>query len=140
MPEFPLSDEVLHLMRRIMQEHASLWQRHLPELTKPQYAVLRVIGEQPGIEQIAVTSAAAITSATLAEMLGRLVERGLVDRKTDPDDGRRRLLALTEQGVALVRSAKPKADHIDQLLLDRLEPGSAALLQRLLRQMAVPSA
>ena len=136
MPEFPLGDEVFHLMRRVMQEHAALWQQHLPEITKPQYAALRVIGEQPGIEQIAVTSAAAITPATLTEMLGRLVERGIVRREADPNDARRRVLALTESGEQLLRSAKPTADYIDQLILDRLEPEAAQQLQQLLSRMA----
>ncbi|MDI4691131.1 transcriptional regulator, partial [Salmonella enterica subsp. enterica serovar Cerro] len=38
--------------RQLFQQHTARWQHELPELTKPQYAVMRVIAEHPGIEQV----------------------------------------------------------------------------------------
>ncbi len=47
----------------------------LPDLTKPQYAVMRSVAEQPGIEQVVLIEAAVSTKATLAEMLSRMEAR-----------------------------------------------------------------
>ena len=39
----------------------------------------------------------------MAAIVGGLLELGLVERKADPDDGRRRIVSLTRQGAAWVR-------------------------------------
>ncbi|MDU5000024.1 MAG: MarR family transcriptional regulator, partial [Enterobacteriaceae bacterium] len=93
-----LRKEAFHLLRQLFQQHTARWQQVLPELTKPQYAVMRSIAENPGIEQVALTEVAVSTKATLAEMLSRMETRGLVRREHEPDDKRRRFLFLTEEG------------------------------------------
>lgn len=77
-----LRNTAFHLLRQLFQQHTARWQHELPELTKPQYAVMRVIAEHPGIEQVDLTEAAVSTKATLAEMLSRMENRGLVKRET----------------------------------------------------------
>ena len=57
----PLRNKAFHLLRQLFQQHTSRWQHELPELTKPQYAVMRAIAEHPGIEQVALTEAAVCT-------------------------------------------------------------------------------
>ena len=73
-----LKNEAFHLLRQLFQQHTARWQLELPDLTKPQYAVMRSIAEHPGIEQVTLTEAAVSTKATLAEMLSRMESRGLV--------------------------------------------------------------
>ena len=46
-----LRQEAFHLLRQLFQQHTAQWQHALPELTKPQYAVLRSIAEHTRIEQ-----------------------------------------------------------------------------------------
>ncbi|EAZ8440728.1 transcriptional regulator, partial [Salmonella enterica] len=50
-----LRNTAFHLLRQLFQQHTARWQHELPELTKPQYAVMRVIAEHPGIEQVDLT-------------------------------------------------------------------------------------
>lgn len=59
-----LRQEAFHLLRQLFQQHTAKWQHALPELTKPQYAVMRSIAEHPGIEQVALTEVAVSTKAT----------------------------------------------------------------------------
>ena len=66
-----LRNEAFHLLRQLFQQHTARWQQALPDLTKPQYAVMRSVAEQPGIEQVVLIEAAVSTKATLAEMLNR---------------------------------------------------------------------
>lgn len=48
-----LRQEAFHLLRQLFQQHTAQWQHALPELTKPQYAVMRSIAEKSRIEQVA---------------------------------------------------------------------------------------
>ncbi len=53
-----LRNEAFHLLRQLFQQHTARWQQALPDLTKPQYAVMRSVAEQPGIEQVVLIEAA----------------------------------------------------------------------------------
>ena len=110
-----LKNEAFHLLRQLFQQHTARWQLELPDLTKPQYAVMRSIAEHPGIEQVTLTEAAVSTKATLAEMLSRMESRGLVRREHDPADKRRRFVYLTAEGEALLASSMPLG-HAEEFL------------------------
>lgn len=93
-----LRNKAFHQLRQLFQQHTARWQHELPDLTKPQYAVMRAIADKPGIEQVALIEAAVSTKATLAEMLARMENRGLVRREHDAADKRRRFVWLTAEG------------------------------------------
>jgi DNA-binding MarR family transcriptional regulator len=133
-----LEQEAFHVIRRLMHEHTARWQQMLPALTKPQYAVLSAIAEHPGIEQMRLVDAAASSKATLAEMLNRLEERGIIERRQDDIDRRRRFVYLTEEGLATLTAAQPLARRTDNEFLNRLSPSERETLQRLLGRMLVP--
>ena len=103
-----LKNEAFHLLRQLFQQHTARWQLELPDLTKPQYAVMRSIAEHPGIEQVTLTEAAVSTKATLAEMLSRMESRGLVR------------VYLTAEGEALLASSMPLGNAVDEEFLGRL--------------------
>jgi DNA-binding MarR family transcriptional regulator len=127
---------VFQLMRRVLQEHTAAWQARVPHLTKPQYAVLHAIAAQPGIDQASVGQVAAIDKATLATLLLRLEERGLIVRTVDVADRRRRLLELTDQGGTQLREAVRVANSVDPALLSRLTGAERDELRRLLAKLA----
>jgi DNA-binding MarR family transcriptional regulator len=122
-----LRKEAFHLLRQLFQQHTARWQQVLPELTKPQYAVMRSIAENPGIEQVALTEVAVSTKATLAEMLSRMETRGLVRREHDPDDKRRRFLFLTEEGEAVLQASIPVGNGVDAEFLGKLSEEERAI-------------
>ena len=130
-----LRQEAFHLLRQLFQQHTARWQHALPELTKPQYAVLRSIAENPGIEQVALTEVAVSTKATLAEMLSRMEARGLVKREHDPADKRRRFVFLTPEGEALLASCKSIDNDVDEAFLGRLSNDERAQFSALVKKM-----
>jgi DNA-binding MarR family transcriptional regulator len=130
-----LNEEVFHLMRRLMQEHAASWQAAVPDLTKAQYAVMRAVADQPGIEQVRLGIAAATGKATLAELLGRLEKRGLLERTVDARDRRRRYVALTREGEELLKSWLPAVRRVDETMLEVISPAERDHLIRLLRAL-----
>lgn len=130
-----LKQEAFHLMRKVFQQHTSRWQQVLPELTKPQYAVLRSIAEQPGIEQIQLMDAAISSKATLAEMLVRMEEKGLLRREFVPSDKRRRFIYLTQEGETLLNDSLSQAHGVDNEFLMRLKPQDRQELIRILLEV-----
>ncbi|ENR5666453.1 winged helix-turn-helix transcriptional regulator [Salmonella enterica] len=130
-----LRNTAFHLLRQLFQQHTARWQHELPELTKPQYAVMRVIAEHPGIEQVDLTEAAVSTKATLAEMLSRMENRGLVKRENDPLDKRRRFVYLTVQGQTLLAAAIPLGARVDDEFLGRLSAEEREQFTQLVRKM-----
>lgn len=130
-----LRNTAFHLLRQLFQKHTARWQQALPELTKPQYAVMRAIAERPGIEQVDLTEAAVSTKATLAEMLSRMESRGLVKREHDPADKRRRFVYLTPEGDALLTHVTQLGDSIDNEFLGRLSAQEREQFTHLVRKM-----
>jgi len=128
-----LRQETFHLMRQVFQQHTARWQQCIPDLTKPQYAVLRSIAENPGIEQVQLTDVAVSSKATLAEMLSRLEARGLLIREADPADKRRRFITLTPEGRAVLAKTQPIGQQVDTEFLARLSPDDQQHLVRLLK-------
>lgn len=104
-------------------------------LTKPQYAVMRAIADKPGIEQVALIEAAVSTKATLAEMLARMENRGLVRREHDAADKRRRFVWLTAEGEKILAAAIPIGDSVDEEFLGRLSAEEQELFVQLVRKM-----
>jgi len=130
-----LTNVPFHLMRRLFLEHTSQWQQSLNELTKPQYAVLCAVDEQPGIEQMELMEVSVSTKATLAELLLRMEKKGLVRREQGAHDKRRRLIYLTDAGKQMLDEAKPSADRVDAAFLNRLSEQEHQELIRLLQKM-----
>ena len=130
-----LRNKAFHLLRQLFQQHTARWQHELPDLTKPQYAVMRAIAERPGIEQVNLMEAAVSTKATLAEMLSRMEKRGLVRRGNDPLDKRRRFVYLTPEGEALLKVSMPLGNRVDEEFLGRLNDEERAQFALLIKKM-----
>ncbi|EMM5417129.1 MarR family winged helix-turn-helix transcriptional regulator [Citrobacter amalonaticus] len=130
-----LRNKAFHLLRQLFQRHTARWQHALPDLTKPQYAVMRAIAERPGIEQVNLMEAAVSTKATLAEMLSRMETRGLVRRENDPLDKRRRFVYLTPDGEALLKISMPLGNQVDEEFLGRLNDEERAQFALLIKKM-----
>ncbi len=71
---------------------------HTIGVTGPQRLCLRLIGRRPGTAPSELAAQLHIDRGTLSGILERLVQRGLVRRTPDPDDGRRAQLELTAAG------------------------------------------
>lgn len=121
-------DTAFHLMRVILQEHGARWAERLPDLTKPQYAVLEALDDTGGLDQKAVGEASATTKATLTEMLGRMEARGLIERRADAGDARRRLVLLTSAGAAKLGEARVVAASLEREMLGALPSDEVAHL------------
>lgn len=71
-------------------------------VTGDQVALARIVGEREAWPLAELRARLSMHPATLGQTLARLAGRGLVDLTTDPDDRRRRHVALTADGRALL--------------------------------------
>jgi DNA-binding MarR family transcriptional regulator len=128
-------DSAFHVLRLLLQAHTAVWQEQLPEVTKPQYAVLRALRAHGELDQTTLAAAAAVDTSTLVLLLDRLARRGLLTRSPDPADRRRRLLRLTPEGAGFTDRLTERADAVNDHFLHRLDPADRARFVEDLRQM-----
>ena len=68
-------------------------------------ALLTHVRDQAPVRPTAVSLASGMPLTTLRDNIQRLVERGLVERVPNPDDGRSYLLVPTRRGIAVAAAA-----------------------------------
>lgn len=128
----------MHVLRRALQAYVAEWNARIKDLTPPQYSVLRTLQERPGINQSCLGAVTGIDVATLTTMLHRLEKRGLVSRSIDPGgDRRRKVLAVTDSGVEVVKRVAPHLDAVDEKALRGLTPKERASLRDMLKRVAL---
>ena len=78
-----------------------------------------------------------MSSGTLTNRIARLPERDLVERRTDPNDGRGILVIMTPKGQTRVDSAISTLLVAETELLSRLAPADRERLAGLLRKLSM---
>ena len=104
------------------------------DLTPVQFAALNALESNPGIDQASLAGMIAYDRVTIGGVVGRLIEKGYVDRRTNSRDRRARELFLTDAGRDLLARFWPLIPDIQERILDNLDPGEKDDLVRLLRR------
>lgn len=105
-------------------------------LTGPQRLVLRLVGRFPGITAGRLADIMHVHPSTLTGVLKRMEKRGLIERKSDPLDGRKALFALTEAGRTLDVPATGTVEAAVQRVLTRLSSTHLQSAQTVLMALA----
>lgn len=98
----------------------------------PEWRLIAVIAEGPGITQQALGVATRMDKVTVSRAAQALVERGLVQRTPNSGDKRSHLLALTATGRALYEQVAPKALELEAKILEQLDTDERAVLSAML--------
>lgn len=75
-------------------------------LTQKQVSLLWLVGDEPGVAQIALGQRLRMDRATTMTIVNRLEQRGYVQRRRSNSDGRKQALYLTAEGEAALTEAK----------------------------------
>lgn len=78
---------------------------------------------------------AGLTTGSITTAIDRLEERGLVERRNDPNDKRIRIVHLTSEGKALIEPAFEKHARDMDEWISVLEPAERRALQDMLRRL-----
>jgi len=108
----------MHLLHQAEQTAAKLFAASaMGFITPRQLAILVAVAEDEGLNQTEAVERTGIDRSTLAEIIGRLVRKGLLQRRRSREDSRAKVLRLTDEGRRLLDAADPVARNVDGVLL-----------------------
>jgi len=128
-----LYDQPGHLIRRAQQIAVSMFLDAVGrDVTPVQYAVLRMLQERPGIDQVTLAREVALDTSTTADLAARLEAKGWVERRLLPR--RQRSLVLTAEGQAVLARLIPGIQQLNDSILEPLSPEERRQFMALLRK------
>lgn len=138
-PSNELSNDVYdqpgHLIRRAQQIAVSMFYSTVGnEITPVQYGVLRILQDNPGIDQVTLARLCALDTSTAANLAVRLEERGFVKREVPTSSRRFRLLRLTPRGIVLLNRLLPSGRLLSRRLLHALDREEQKVFLHLLKK------
>ena len=105
------------------------------EVTTTQYGILVALRNRPGVDQIGLAQLLGLDRSTTGMVVRLLEGRGLLVRRGDRQDRRRRILSLTPEGDALLAAIEPAAARSVHSLLAPLTEREVASLGHLLDKL-----
>ena len=117
-PSRPCAQAVLSQVPELMREIRTAMRRAAPSgLSVPQFRALLFAQRQPGAGVSELATHLGVTLPTASVAVSTLARRGLLAVGADPQDKRRRTLALTRAGAAVVDAAwaQTEADFSERL-------------------------
>jgi DNA-binding MarR family transcriptional regulator len=120
-----LERSVTHLLHRASQCATEMFssESHNGTVTPRQLAVMTVVADNEGLSQTELVERTGIDRSTMADLMARLLRRGLVNRRRTREDARAYAIKLSPHGTRVLRQVQPAAMAADQRLLAKLQPG-----------------
>lgn len=133
---YVLEDQIGFLLRKAYQRNSTIFLSLVPgNLTTTQFSVMRRIAVDGPMSQNLLGRSVAMDGATTKGVVDRLVKRGLLATRRDPNDRRRHQLSLTPEGEALIAEAVAAAAQVTADTLAPLSSGEQDTLLRLLSRI-----
>ena len=110
---------LIHLLHRASQVAEERLMRELGgvDVTPRQLAVLAAVDAHQGASQTDIVEATGVDRSTVADMVRRLLKRGLVSRKRSKEDARAYAVQLTNAGQRVLAKADPVMQRVEAELL-----------------------
>lgn len=126
-----LQDPFLILVDRL---HEGLAEAGYPDVRPAHGNVFRFIRKE-GSRITELAERARVTKQTMGYLVDYLEERGYVERRPDPKDGRAKIVHLTEKGRESVRVAQEIIGRVEAQWAERLGEDRMEQLRRLLEDL-----
>lgn len=117
-PDLSLKGSALHLLHRAGQRADELFTTTMGdnELTPRQFAVLKTVAAMENPSQTLLVQQTGIDRSTIADIVRRLIKKGLLQRRRTSHDARMYAVKLTPSGRDLLDSAEPAAKFTEEQL------------------------
>jgi DNA-binding MarR family transcriptional regulator len=87
------------------------------DLTPRQYAVLVAVSQNEGVSQTHLVEKTGVDRSTLADIVRRMLKKGLLQRRRTKEDARAYAVKLTDEGWKVLKAADPLAKKVDDKIL-----------------------
>ncbi len=136
----PVSDLTVHLgfWLRFVSNHVSqafAGKLAAKQVSVAEWVMLRTLYGVAPMPPSRLAEHMGMTRGAITKLADRLIDKALIVRKADPEDGRAQTLALTRQGYRLVPALAALADRNDAEFFGHLSRDERAVLARLLKRM-----
>ena len=117
-----LDDLVIHLLHRVSQRADDIFETDVGDanLTARQFAVLLAVAKSEDPSQTDVVEMTGIDRSTIADMIRRMVKKGLLQRRRSRTDARAYVVRLTPAGQRVLKTTEPQALRAGTAVLARL--------------------
>jgi DNA-binding MarR family transcriptional regulator len=115
------------LAETVSQATAQVYRERF-QLTRDEWRVIAALVDAGKVKTAFVLESSTLDKMRVSRAVARLERDGLVERSSDPDDGRAYLLRLLPPGLALYRKIVPMVRAREAFLLSALEPAERAVL------------
>ena len=131
-----------HLLHRAAQRALDLYAAEAGPgaVTQRQHAVLAAVAEKEGAAQADLVASTGIDRSTLADMVARMIDKGLLARERSAVDARANAVRLTDAGRDALESIGPKTAAADAALMALLPKGKREGLLEALEVLAAGEA
>jgi DNA-binding MarR family transcriptional regulator len=134
--DYRVDQQIGFLLRQANQRHVAIFSGMIGDrLTTTQWAALSKLREIQPSSQNQLGRETAMDVATIKGVVDRLVARGLIKSGPDAKDGRRLVLSVTEEGLAVVSRNVEAATVITEETLAPLTSGERMMLIELLKKI-----
>lgn len=118
------------LIRRLHQIHCALFLEETREfnVTPVQYSLLTALAQYGEMEQGRLALEIGLERTSVAEVIPRLVERGLIERRIAPEDKRVKRVRITRKGRNLLGRMAGQAQRAHDCTVAGLQPAEREVL------------
>ena len=89
-------------------------------LTPRQYAVLTTVSQNEGLSQTDLVEKTGVDRSTLADIVRRMLKKGLLQRRRTKEDARAYAVRLTDEGKRVLASCEPLVKKVEDRILQSL--------------------
>ena len=126
--------KLLRLVNMTAKPFGRLYERR-HHLSLTEWRVMLTLASTPGLSAVDVSDLLGLDKMAVSRAVRGLEGRGRIERRPDPEDGRRARLTLTAEGWELYRAIAPSGRGREEALLSGLSSAERATLDRLLEKL-----
>ena len=115
----PLNKSAAHLLHKAGQFATEVFAEKVGHdgLTPRQFAVLSVVERHQGLSQTDLVDVTGIDRSTLADIVRRMLKKGLLSRRRTKEDQRAYAIRLSPEGQGVLDQHTPRAAEVDDYIL-----------------------
>ncbi len=138
MASFALKKSPGHLLRRAQQYSHDLYSQQVGSSgpTPRQFEVLHTVAANAGLSQTDLVRHTGIDRSTLADMIARMIKKGLLSRQRTKADARANSVSITAAGRRMLTSALPRVSKAEAEALKVLPKSQQGTFLRALETYA----